>query len=67
MLQLNPPMPLETPKGQAFAHILIDYGPEFDLVWVCFQTDTGECWCYRNPEVRAQKNLTFDRNKITQI
>ena len=67
MLQLNPPMPLETPKGRAFAHVLLDYGPEFDLIWVCFIDDTGESWCFRNPEVRIQKNLTFDRDKISSI
>ena len=29
--QLSPPIPLDTPKGKALAHIIIDYGPEFDL------------------------------------
>lgn len=31
MLQLNPPIPMNTPKG--FAHLVIDYGPESDLYW----------------------------------
>jgi len=60
MLQLDPPIPLVTPNGKALAHILIDYGPEHDLIWVCFQ-ETGEIWCFRNAEVRADNNVTFGR------
>jgi hypothetical protein len=59
--QLNPPLPLQTPKGAALAHVLIDYGPEHDLIWVCFQDDTGECWSWANPEIRAHKNITMGR------
>ena len=62
MLQLDPPLPLDTPKGSALAHVLIDYGPEADLIWVCFQ-DNGECWSWRNSEVRAQRNITMGRIK----
>lgn len=60
MLQLNPPLPLITPRGKAIAHFLIDYGPEHDLLWVCFQED-GECWTWRNQDIRAEKNVTFGR------
>lgn len=61
MLQLDPPLPVDTPKGKALAHVLIDPGVEHDLLWVCFQDD-GECWTWRNPEIRAQKNITMGRN-----
>lgn len=61
MLQLNPPIPLETPKGKALAQILIDYGAEHHLIWVCFQEDTREIWCWPNNEVRAQTNITMGR------
>lgn len=60
MLQLNPPLPVTTPRGKALAHVLIDYGPEMDLIWVCFQQD-GQCWSWRNGEVRAQENITIGR------
>ena len=65
ILQLNPPIPLETPRGKGFAHGLIDYGIEYDLIWITFMDETGECWCFRNPEVRIQKNLTFGRDKLS--
>lgn len=64
MLQLDPPMPVITPKGKGLAHVLIDYGAEFDLLWVVFQDDTGECWTYNNREVRAQTNVSMGRQLV---
>jgi uncharacterized cupin superfamily protein len=61
MLQLNPPIPMNTPKGEGFAHILIDYGPESDLYWTVLITATGEIWTYPNHQVRATKNITLGR------
>jgi len=60
MMQLNPPLPVTTPKGRGLAHMVIDYGPEADIVWVVFQ-DTGEIWSWLNQDTRAQPNLTFKR------
>jgi hypothetical protein len=62
MLQLNPALPVVTPKGKALAHVLIDYGLDHDVVWLCFEAD-GECWCWRNQDIRAEKNITFGRDK----
>jgi hypothetical protein len=67
ILQLQPPIPLDCPKGSALAHFLIDYGIESHLYWVCFVDATGECWTYSNPEIRAQKNITYGRVDITSI
>jgi hypothetical protein len=61
MLQLNPPVPVIVKERKALAHVLIDYGAEFDLFWVCF-LDNGECWCVANPDVRAQDNWSFKRH-----
>jgi len=63
LTQLNPPLPLITPKGKAWAHIVIDYGQEHDLLWVCFQDETGECWTWGNRDVRIQENITMGRTK----
>jgi hypothetical protein len=67
ILQLNPPLPLTTPKGPGLAHFLIDYGPESDLYWVCFQTDNGEIWTWNNKEVRADKNISLGRTSISKL
>ncbi len=61
MIQLNPPLPMNTPKGEGFAHVLIDYGPESDLYWTVFITETGEIWTFANRQVRASKNITLGR------
>jgi len=61
MLRLDPPLPLETPKGKALAHLLIDYGVEYDLLWVCFQDETRECWTWSNKEVKIQSNISLGR------
>ena len=61
MIQLNPPIPVETPRGKAVCVGWIDYGLEHDLIWVCFQNDTKECWSWRNQEIRAQDNITIGR------
>ncbi len=64
MLQLNPPLPMRTPKGEGFAHILIDYGQESDLYWTVFITETGEVWTFANHDVRASKNITLGRTCV---
>jgi hypothetical protein len=61
--QLNPTIPLETPKGKGFAHFLIDYSQEHNLLWVVFIDDTRECWTFTNQEIRIQKNATLQRNQ----
>ena len=64
MLQLNPPLWFTTPKGLALCHFVIDYGIEHDLLWVCFQQDTGECWTWENSDVRICDNASIKRNTI---
>ena len=59
LLQLNPPLPLDTPKGPAWAHFLLDYGTEHHLLWICFVMESGECWSFSNPEIRLQRNLSL--------
>ena len=65
--QLNPPLPLETPRGTGLAHFMIDYGPEHHLMWTVFIDATGECWTFQNPEIRAIKNVTLGRIATTPI
>jgi hypothetical protein len=65
ILQLNPSIPVITPKGTALAILMIDYGIENDIFWVCFQDNTGECWTWPNPDIRAQKNITAGREYIS--
>jgi hypothetical protein len=61
MIQLNPPLPVNTPKGGGWAHFLIDYGPEYDLLWVVFMDFDGACWTVPNPEIRMKENWSLGR------
>ena len=67
LLQLNPPIPVISPKGKGLAHAMIDYGAEHDLLWVVFQDETGECWTWENAHIRARVNQTLGRNQISKI
>jgi len=61
ILQLSPPIPLSCPKGNGLAYFVIDYSPDYDLMWVIAINETGEIWTFNNQEVRAVKNITLDR------
>ena len=55
---------------KAQAHVVIDYGIDDDLRWVCFLDDSRECWTFRNQHVRAVDNTTegrVDRNIIKEL
>ena len=59
--QLNPSIPLDTPKGKGFAVAVIDYGLEHSLLWVVAIDATREVWCVPNSEVRMQTNWSAGR------
>jgi hypothetical protein len=61
VLQLNPTIPMQTPKGSGQAILVIDYGSEHHLLWAVIIDSTGEIWTYQNPEVRGQKNISMGR------
>jgi hypothetical protein len=59
MIQLDPPIPVDTPNGPGWAQLVIDYGPAWGLCWVVFLRDSRECWTYRNSLIRSPENVTF--------
>jgi hypothetical protein len=65
LLQLDPLIPvLVKHKGEwvkAMAHVLIDYGFEHNLMFVCFADESRECWTVENKNVRAQDNISAGR------
>ena len=60
LTQLQTPLPLQTPKGKAWAVAVIDYGPHWDLMWVTFVLATGECWTFANKDVRQERNESYN-------
>ena len=59
MMQLNPPIPVDTPRGPAYAHLVIDYSQEHYVLFVCFLCDSGECWVLPNRDVKLQTNVSM--------
>lgn len=66
VIRLDPPIWLHTPKGTALAYFLI-IETEMDDQWKCVQHDTGEWWTWNNEDVRAVKNITLGRMKVSPI
>lgn len=64
MLQLKPTIEMDTPKGRGHAELVIDYGPEADLLWVVIINATGEIWTFRNKDVRAAPNVSIGRGTL---
>jgi hypothetical protein len=67
MMQLSPPIPMKTPRGEGMAVMVIDYGPDFDLWWTVIISKgehAGEIWTYANPEVRGVTNITLGRPAV---
>ena len=67
IVRIDPPLPLVSPKGKSMAHFLIDMGLDHNLLWVCFQDETGECWTWSNEKIRLQPNLSANRPQISPI
>lgn len=63
LTQLTQPLPLWTPSGYAQAHLVIDYGMDQDLQWVCFVVASGECRTFLNKDVRLVENETMGRKR----
>lgn len=63
--RLDPPIWVMTPRGEADAELLIDRGPEHHLQWVCWLHENGECWTFRNPEIRRATNVTMGRDRVS--
>lgn len=67
MIQLNPTIPVVTPKGNGWAFFLIDRSQEHDLEWVVFLDNGGYCWTFKNSDIRIQKNFTLQRENIADF
>jgi hypothetical protein len=60
LLRLDPPIPLETPLGAGWCHIVERHGLEASLYWTVF-LDSGAICTFPNEQVRAGRNFTMER------
>jgi hypothetical protein len=61
ILQLDPTIPLETPRGKGFAHFLMDFGQEHYSYFGIFLDDTGQFWWISQKDCTLQYNITMGR------
>lgn len=59
LLQLNPPIPVTTPLGNGIAIVVMDYGVDFNSVWVVM-LDKGPIQHFTSKQLKRQKNFTFE-------
>jgi len=62
IIQLNPSIPVLTPKGIGECLAWFDYGKEDHLLWLVALDDTGECWLLPNPDILLLNNPSLGRN-----
>lgn len=60
IIQLNPRIPMMTPKGPGEAVIFKDPGPDHDDQWIVLLRN-NELWTFKNSEVRGIENVTEQR------
>ncbi|HMG14721.1 MAG TPA: hypothetical protein VK590_04700 [Saprospiraceae bacterium] len=61
ILQLDPQIPMTTPKGEGYAIAMLDYSQDHDILFVIVINETGEIWTLPNSQVRAVKNISMGR------
>ena len=61
LIQLNPPLPMNTPKGSGICHFLLDYVIEDDIIWGVVDDATGQVWWWPNQQIRFMKNISMGR------
>lgn len=59
MLQLNPPIWVQTPLGEGDALVLIDYGPSLNTVWLVHLFDDGRAMHFDSSDIRVMGNLMY--------
>ena len=61
IVQLDPYIPVDTPRGPGFCIAWIDYSEDHDTLWKVIITATREVWDVPQPLVRGVKNITMGR------
>ena len=52
---------VSTPKGDGIIFLVTDYGHETDTIYTVIIDSTGEFWQFTHKDIRAKKNITFNR------
>lgn len=52
---------VSTPKGDGIIWLVSDYGHETDTIYTVILNASGEFWQFTHRDIRAKKNITFQR------
>jgi hypothetical protein len=62
--RLDPPLPIMTADGQkGYCHAWLDYGPDYDTLWLVALDESREFWWLRQSLVRAVDNISLGRDR----
>lgn len=61
--QLNPSIPVYTPKGEGYAVMVTDYSSEHNRLWTVILDKDGEVWDFPQSEIRGCWNYSMERRK----
>ncbi len=62
MLQLDPPLLWRTDDGRKCAALLaLDYGPEYETLFLCGFDDSRELWWLPHSRLRLDDNVSLGR------
>ena len=64
--QLNPMIPMVTPRGHGWAIGVIDRSQEHPIEFVVAQDDGGQVWVWTQKDVRVSLNKTYGRTADPQ-
>jgi hypothetical protein len=56
---------VSTPKGNGIVWLVTDYGHETDTIYTVIIDESGEFWQFTHRDIRAKKNITFQRHGKT--
>ena len=59
-------MRVDTPKGKGRVWLVTEYGSEIEKVFTVI-LDNSQVWEFRNDQIRATSNITFDRQYKEEI
>jgi hypothetical protein len=62
LIQLNPPIPMSDEAGRkGIAYFLLDYGIDWETLFLIAWDDTAEWWWVSQSKLRAAKNISLGR------
>jgi hypothetical protein len=65
--QLNPAIPVDTPKGRGYAIWRELLSQEHDTLWTVIIDETGQFWDFPQPLIRAQPNSSMGRRSPERL